>query len=331
MGKSAPAAPDFTGAAQQTSDAAARLNRPNQTNAFGSSTTYETGPDGQVQMRQGFGGPLAGLATGLQQQAADMGGPLDWAQFGQVGTGDEARQQAIDAAYNQSTSRLNPMWQQREEAERARLLNAGVPESSELFRNTMQGFNQQRNDAFQGALNSAIGQGTAAGQAVFGQNLQARQQQLSEALRRRGMPMQELAQLSGFLAQPGVNQVAGPNLLGAAQAGADYGLRAWDAQNRADADALGGLLGILGSVGGAAVSDERAKEDVQRLALEVLPGVPLATWRYRPGYGAPGRHVGVIAQDLEAAGAGRFVVTGPDGVKRVKYAQLVEATNAGPE
>ena len=324
MGKQAPASGDFRGAAQETSDAAAKLNRPDQTNAFGSSIQWETGPDGKPRQVQSYGGPLAGTVEGLQQQAAGQATPMDWSQFGTLGTGDEARQQAIDAAYNQSASRLNPMFQQREEAERARLLNSGVPESSELFRNTMQGFNQQRNDAYQGALNSAIGQGTQAGQAVFNQNMQARQQQIAEALRRRGMPIQELQQLQGFLAQPGFSQIAGPDLLGATQAGADYGLRQFEASNRANADTIGGVLQFLQSIGGAAalVSDERAKEDVQRLALEVLPGVPLATWRYKPGYGAPGLHVGVIAQDLEAAGASEFVHTRDDGLKMVDYSFL---------
>lgn len=326
MGKQAPAAPDYAGAAQQTSDAAARLNRPNQTNAFGSSTTWETGPDGTPRQVQSFGGPFAGYAEGLQQQAAGMGGPMDWGQFGTLGTGDDARSQAINAAYGQATSRLDPQWQQREDAERARLASQGVAESSEAYKNAMGALGQQRNDAYQGAMSSAIGQGTAAGQAVFNQNMASRQQAISEALRRRGMPMQELQQLQGFLAQPGYNQIAGPNLLGAAQSAGDYGLNAWGAENRANADALNGFLSLLASGGsavGAAISDERAKEDVRRLPVEALPGVPFATWHYRPGYGPPGLHVGVIAQDLERVSP-RHVSRRADGMRVVDYSFLGE-------
>lgn len=333
MGKSAPPSQDYRGAALETAEAGARINRPNQANAFGSTTQWSIGPDGTPQVTQGFGGPFAGLATGLQQQAAQAGAsPLDFSQFGELGTGDTARQQAIDAAYGQSASRLNPMFEQREAAERSRLLNAGIPEGSQAFNTAMGNFARERNDAFQGALNSAIGQGTQAGQAVFQQNLQGRQQAISEALRRRGQPLQELQALQGFLGQPNFAQAAGPNLLGAAQAQDQYGLDAWRLGNEANADVFSGVAELLGGLGkgaaGAAslapllaVSDERAKEDVHRLPLEVLPGVPLATWRYRPGYGPDGVHVGVIAQDLERV-APAYVSRRADGMRLVNYAFL---------
>lgn len=323
MGKQAPSSPDFKGAAQETARQGAQLNRPNTANAFGAGTNWTTGPDGTPQLTQTLGGGLGQAATGLQQQAAGLGTGMDWNQFGAMPTGDAARQQAIDAAYGQSASRLNPMFEQRENAERSRLLNSGIPEGSEAYNNAMSNLSRDRNDAYQGALNSAIGQGTAAGQAIFNQGLQGRQQSISEALRRRGQPLEELAQLQGFTQQPGFNQVQGPNLLGAAQMGGQYGLDAWRSGNQANSDLAGGIFDLLRSGVGIAgmLSDERAKEDVRRLAVEVLPGVPLATWRYREGYGPPGLHIGVVAQDAEKV-APHAVSRRADGMRVVNYALL---------
>lgn len=323
MGKQAPAAPDYRGAAEETAQADVQANRPNQTNAFNSTMQWTVGPDGRAQATQGFGGPFAGLAASLQQQAADMGGPMDWGQFGEMPTGDAARQQAIDAAYGQSSSRLTPMFGQREDALRERLLNQGVGEGSEAYRNAMDTFGRERNDAFQGAMNAAIGQGTQAGQAIFQQGMQGRQQAMAEALRRRGQPLSELQALQGFLAQPGFAQVQGPNFLNAAGMAGNYGLQAFDATNRANADFYGGLMDLLKSGAGAAValSDARAKQGIVRLPVEALPGVPLAVWRYRPEYGPPGLRLGVVAQDLEKV-APQYVSRREDGMRLVDYGFL---------
>ncbi len=144
-------------------------------------------------MAKNVGGPQP-VPEQFQDAANQMGPPIDWSQFaGMSATGDQARQQAIDAAYGQATSRLDPMWGQREDAERTRLLNQGLPEDSEAFKNSMGEFGRQRNDAYSQALSSAIGQGTQAGDTVFRQGMMTRQQALAEALRRRGMPLDELA------------------------------------------------------------------------------------------------------------------------------------------
>jgi hypothetical protein len=175
-------------------------NRLNTSSPFASQNFNE---DGTTSVR--LEGGLGQAATGLMGQAGQMSQPMDWSRFGQLGTGDSARDQAVNAAYGQSTSRLDPMWNQREEQTRTRLMQQGLDPNSEAARNQMTQFGQQRNDAYQGALNSAIGQGTAAGDSVFRNNMMSRQQGISEALQQRGMPLQELRQLQGFLGQPGYN------------------------------------------------------------------------------------------------------------------------------
>ena len=165
----------------------------------------QTWQDGKLQTS--LNGGLGDAATALTQQAGQaLANPFDFGQFGPAGTGDTARDQAITGAYGQATSRLDPQWQQREAAARTQLLNQGLDPSSEAFRTEMGNLGMQRNDAYQGAMSGAIAQGTAAGDSAFRNNMMSRQQAISEALRGRTMPLENLQQLQGFLAMPGFNQ-----------------------------------------------------------------------------------------------------------------------------
>lgn len=307
MGKSAPEPADYTGAAREQANASRDIareqtaaNRPNQTNAFGATTSWEQGPNGQWTQRQSFGGPMGGAANSIQQQAADaLGRPLDFSSLGTLGTGDAARNQAIESAYNQSASRLDPMFSRREDSTRTRLLNQGLVEGSEAYNNAMGDLGRDRNDAYTSALASAISQGTSAGDSVFRNNLASRQQGMSEMLRARGQPLAEAQALQGFLAQPqfmGASAGQAPNLLGAAQGQDAANMASWQAGNQATADFWGNLLD-LGMTAYGFASDIRVKRDVERLPTEVVPGVPLATWEYlhEPGR----RYLGVIAQDVQ--------------------------------
>jgi hypothetical protein len=317
----APPAPNYTGIAQQQSQA----NRPDITTPFGQQT-WTTGPDGKPHMQTGFTGGLGEAASGLQQQAGDLGQAMDWNQFGHLDDGSAAREQAITSAYNQSTRRLDPQWQQRESATRAQLANQGLDPGSEAARGAMTDFGNQRNDAYGSAMASAIGQGTAAQQATFGQNMAARQQASAVALRRRGQPIEELGQLQGFLQMPGFAQ--DNSSLAAAIAQGNYGLQAAGQNNQMWGDIIGGAGQLAGSAGMLfALSDERAKQDVVRLPVEAMPGVPFATWTYLPEHDPSGtRHVGVIAQDLERVSP-RHVRARPDGLLEVDYSFLSEVSH----
>lgn len=149
--------------------------------------------------KKGDGNPPPDYQGALQQQGA----PIDWNSFGKVGTGEQARDQAINAAYGQATSRLDPMWNQREDRAHTRLLNQGLDQTSEAYRTSMEGLGRERNDAYTSALNSAIGQGTQAGQGIFNQGMMSRQQSIAEALRRRMQPLDELEKLQGLYSGQG--------------------------------------------------------------------------------------------------------------------------------
>lgn len=308
MGSSAPAPPNFTGAAQQQADQQNALvdkqtqqNRINQYNPY-ASLTY--GPDGSQQFA--FNGAMGGLNQSLQQQAAQaMGTPFSLSGLPQAPDAGGAREQAINAAYGSATSRLDPMFQQREADTRTRLMNQGLQPGSEAYEREMGQLGRDRSDAYNQALSGAIGQGTAAGSALFQQGMQSRQQALEEMLRQRGQAFGELGQMNGLMGMQGYNQAGlgqGANLLGAAglQENANFGR--WQTQQQMLADIIGSGTQLAGTLGAAFASDERAKDEIQRLGYEVLPGVEAVSFRYKPEMGlGTKRHIGVLAQDVEKA------------------------------
>lgn len=207
---SIPKASDYTAAAEKT----AQQNRPDQTNAYGSRTTWSVGPDGRPVQTQSFGGPLAGANSALLGQLGqEYSTPFDMSKIPGLTDGASARDQAINAAYGQATSRLDPQFAQREEQTRTQLLNQGLDPGSEAYQTQMANFGRDRNDAYSSAMNGAISQGTAAGSALFGQSLAGHNSAMTDALTKRALPQQELEGLQGFLQQPGFQP--GTNYLGA--------------------------------------------------------------------------------------------------------------------
>lgn len=125
---------------------------------------------------------LPGMQTsvpGQQMQTSfGMGGPLQYgfdpgqAVQGQVG-GDlnTARQQAIDAAYGQATSRLDPQFAQREESLRVQLANQGLAPGSVAWEREMSQLGRDRSDAYTQATYGSIGAGEQMAQALFARQL----------------------------------------------------------------------------------------------------------------------------------------------------------------
>ena len=204
-----------------------------------------------------------------------------------VGNPYETRQAAEDAVYQQAQSRIAPM---QSEALELKLRNQGLgPEDAawqSQMQNQSQAFNDQNNQALWSAnqagrqeSDSMFGQLMSQNQNVFNQNLgannqnfsqalganaqnygqamsnsryanQIRQQQLTEAMQKRGFSLNEInALMTG-------NQVGLPQMPSFAEAQAakptDY-VGAASAQASADAAAnpMNALLGLGGDLGGA--------------------------------------------------------------------------------
>ena len=141
---SAPAAPDYKGAAETT----AKSTQSSQYTPYGS-LVYS--PD--TASPSGFKttttlDPNITQATNslLPQVAQQYSQPME---LGSV-------QDIADKSYGAQTARLDPQWQQREEMERTRLANQGIGLGSEAYSNAMRDFGQQRNDAYQQANLASI-------------------------------------------------------------------------------------------------------------------------------------------------------------------------------
>lgn len=257
MGKSSsPPAPDYRAAAQETAAGnldAARLatkaNRINQVTPYGSLTYSHSGDDPDGGWSQNLNLTSAGQALLDQQNktsqglsslqdnamsrvAAQQGQPFD---YGSV-------QDVQDASYGAQTARLDPQWQQREQALRTQMANQGIPMGSEASNNEFRTFNQGKNDAYTNARLAAI---STAPQTL----------QMASALR--SQPLNELNALRTgsqvtnptFSSVPMQGQTQGANYLGAADAQYGAALDATNASNAGDNALMGGLF----SLGGAAL------------------------------------------------------------------------------
>lgn len=305
MGKQAPPAADYTSAAQKTSQS----SRPNVSNPF-SQTTWTVGPDGQPMATQGLSSQVQNAFNSMQ--------PFDFGAFGAMPTGDAAREQAITSAYDAATRRLDPAFRQRGEALTSQLANQGLDPNSAAARGAQRELAAQRNDAYGGAMANAIQQGTAAGDSAFRNNMMSRQQSIAEALRQRGMPLEDLRGLQGFMSPLNYGQAA--DYLGAAGMQDQAAMQRWMAEMKANSDLAGGIFqGLTGLAGGLfGLSDERLKRNVRRLEREAVPGVPWAEWEWLDG----GEGFGVIAQDVQRVRPDCVQDFG--GVLAVNYGRLLE-------
>lgn len=207
---SPPPAPDYTGAAQQTSAgnlAAARqataANRVNQTTPYGSikysqTPTYDAAgtlnPDAgwnmttslspaqqrqfdtNNQINEQLGG-VAQQGIGYVQNA--LGRPLQGANALSTNAGDPQllQQNVQNALYKNSTQYLDPQFAQQDTALESKLANQGITRGSDAYNTAMLNQGNAKQQAYESARNSATAQGVGAAQGMFGQNLQNSQLQ----------------------------------------------------------------------------------------------------------------------------------------------------------
>lgn len=89
--------------------------------------------------------------------------------------------QAQDAAYKQATQYLDPQFNQQQEQLDARLRNSGAQPGMPAYDNTMQIFNNQKQQAYSDARDSAVTQGLQEQQALYGESANTNQQKFGEA------------------------------------------------------------------------------------------------------------------------------------------------------
>jgi len=335
---SAPAAPDYAGAAQQTAQgnlaaarAAAAANRVNQVTPYGNLDYAITGEDP-------YGNPTWTATTSLsdigqqllnnQNQASlGLGGTIN-AALGRVQStmGQEFNpnlpQVGINAGEQYQEAymrRLAPQIAQGREALDVKLANAGIPVGSEAYNRAQMAQSQRENDLLLGATTQG-----------FGTGLSANQQAYNQAMTNYNMPLNTLSALrSGsqvqnpsFVNAPQQATTSGADILGASQMGYNAQLGNFNQQQAAQQGFNQGLMG-LGGAGIMAFSDIRMKENIKHIYW--LPnGLPVYTYEYKPEFkdiAGHGKFVGVMAQEAELVHP-EAVITNANGYKMVNYGVL---------
>ena len=338
---SAPAAPDYSAAAQQTAQgnleaarAATAANRVNQVTPYGSLNYAVTGADP-------YGNPTW---TATQSLAPAQQQLLDYQNRTSLGLGNLTDKglsyvsNMLDNPFNTSAlpstgfnpsqtyqdaymQRLAPQIAQSQEALDVKLANAGIPIGSEAYRRAQMNEAQRVNDLRLGATTQGFGVGQ-----------QARQTALQEQAFLRNEPLNTLnavrtgSQVTGpqFVNSSQQATTAGPDLLGAA--GMQYNAQMGDFNSKVAQQAAfnEGLMG-LGGAGIAKYSDIRTKQNIKHIAW--LPnGLPVYTYEYKDEFkdhplAGHGTHTGVMAQEVEAMYS-NAVITLDNGYKAVDYGQL---------
>lgn len=152
---------------------------------------------------------------------------------------------------------------------------------------------------------------------------QTRDAGINEALLLRNQPLQELLQIYGIAAgagAPAVPQVAGPvptDIYGAGLDQYNAALEQWNARQARNSNLWNNLLMGGATLGAAAISDRRLKQDIVRVGE--AHGLPLYQFRYT--FDPSEVHVGVMSDDVRRVRPDAVIV-GPDGYDRVDYAAL---------
>lgn len=303
MGKNQepPPPPDFIGAAREQgaqnialARVNAALNNPNVINPLGSRTVKFDGD--QATINQSF-------APGIQG-AIDRGLLPSIAENFSKPFGYESASDLQNKTEQALFSRLEPKFQNDEDALRTRLANQGIAIGSEAYNKDMDAFNRSKNDARQ--------------QAVLG-GMQAAPQALQQESFIRSAPLNALlALMSGQPVQgfnPSGNAKAG-NFEGATAQAGDYATDLWN-QQQAQAAQNRGLLGSAGIAAASMFSDRRLKSNIVKLGED-----PRGWGVYE--YDIFGeRQTGVMADEVEKV-IPEAVSTHESGYKMVHYGMLYE-------
>jgi hypothetical protein len=335
---SAPAAPNYAAAAQETAQgnldaarAATAANRVNQVTPYGNLDYTISGEDP-------YGNPTWTATTSLSdvgqqllnnQNAASLGlGGTINAALGRVQStmGQEFNPNLPSTGFDPGQSyqdaymqRLAPQLEQNREATQARLANQGIAPGTQAYDNAMRQQAQRENDLLLGATTQGFGVGS-----------QANQQAFNQEMTKYNMPLNTLSALrSGsqvqnpsFVNSAQQATTSGADILGAAQMGYNAQMGDFNQKQAAQQNFNQGLMG-LGGAGIMAFSDIRMKENIKQ--INWLPnGLPVYQFEYKPEFkdiAGHGQFVGVMAQEVEMVRP-EAVITNANGYKMVNYGVL---------
>lgn len=173
--------------------------------------------------------------------------------------------------------------------------------------------------------NSAQAQALSEALARISQNNATRSQGVEEAFAVRNQPFNELSAIRGMtqvnspqFEGAGYTPAQGTDVSGNVNNNYNARLNIWNAQQMSRNGLLSGLLGLGGTLGGAAIaaSDRRLKENIVRIGTR--SGLPLYAFSYKGGVGG---HIGHMADEVREV-IPEAVIRGDDGYDLVDYAML---------
>ena len=337
---SAPAAPDYTAAANATAQGnldaartATAANRVNQVTPYGNLDYTVSGADP-------YGNPTWTATTSLsdvgqqllnnQNQASlGLGSTINSAlgrtqeMMGQ-GFNPNLPQVGINAGQNYQDAymqRLSPQIGQQRDLLNNQLSNAGIPVGSEAWNKAQMNQSQKENDLLLGATTQG-----------FGTGLQANQQAYNQAMTNYNLPLNTLSSLRTgaqvqnptFVNSANQATTSGADLLGAA--GMQYNAQMGDFNSKQAQQAnLNSGLMSLGGAGIMAASDIRMKENIEPVGI-ANNGLTVYKFEYKPEFkdfelAGHGVHYGYMAQEVEQVYP-YAVHTLNDGYKVVDYGLL---------
>jgi hypothetical protein len=339
---SAPAAPDYTAAAQQTAQsnldaarAATAANRVNQVTPYGNLDYSMTGEDK-------YGNPTWTATTSLSDVGQQLLNNQNQASLGLGSTINAAlgrTQDVMGQGFNPNLpstgmnpgqsyqdaymQRLAPQIAQNREMTTASLANQGIVPGTTAYDNAMRQQQQKENDLLLGATTQGFGVGQQANQNAFNQELTKYNLPLNTlSALRSGSQVQNPTFVNS--AQQATTQ--GADLLGASQMGYNAQMGNFNAGQAAQQGMNSGLMGLGGTLGAAAImSDIRTKEHIKQVGF--LPnGLSVYEYEYKPEWkneAGHGKFIGVMAQEVELVQPSA-VMTRLDGYKMVNYGALNE-------
>jgi LysM repeat protein len=213
---------------------------------------------------------------------------------------------AWNAARNQFSEGKNDAYNQL-------LLSGRAQATDELSREWQSGLqgNQQRFGQLVGARTLGMGE---QGQ-QFGQEVQKQGSNIDYLTRLLQAGQPNMPQFTG--SQPGASPYM--DYGGAINNNWDQQFKSWAQESANKGNLGGGLLGLAGKLGGAAIaSDERIKDNIKQVG-KTQDGLPI----YEFSIGDGEMQTGVMAQDVEAVDPSAVVQDPATGIKGVNYDQAV--------
>ena len=277
---------------------------------------------GQAQVTGQAGAQAAQNTLASEQQGINnvgqVAGAMQGESLGQAQLGQQNNQFNAGAT-NQANSQTQALGQQTALANAASTNTAGL-QTQALGTQTALANTAATNQA--NAQTQALGNQTANANAAQQNNFTLQQNAQIQSLMNSGMSLEQAQQQANI----SMAEYATGSAADQYAAGQGHAISQQNADTSSASAAIQGL-GTVASIGSgvaSTASDVRAKKNVSSADKDVtdfLKSLAAKTWDYKnPQKHGAGRHLGVMAQDLEKSKMGKGMVkTGPDGVKMVQY------------